>query len=73
MRLLIAFLVIVYLVGVGVELSPTVRDKWNTAPASELVASIGQALPAAGRAARPPPGSRRTPGAAPRDAQLAAT
>lgn len=47
MRMLISLLVIIYLVGVGVSLSPTFRDKWNSAPASELCASVGQALPAA--------------------------
>ena len=47
MRALVGFLVIVYLVGVGVCLSPTFRDKWNSAPTSELVASVGQALPGA--------------------------
>jgi hypothetical protein len=45
MRLLIALLVIVYLVGVGVTLSPTIREKWNSAPASDLSASVVQALP----------------------------
>lgn len=47
MRLLIAVIVIAYLVGVGVMLSPTVRDKWGSVPASELAASITQALPGA--------------------------
>ena len=45
MRMLIALIVIVYLVGVGVVLSPTVRDKWSSVPASELAASVVQALP----------------------------
>lgn len=45
MRALIALFMIVYLVGVGVVLSPIFRDKWSAAPASELVASVGQALP----------------------------
>ncbi|MGD1015272.1 MAG: hypothetical protein ABR863_02370 [Roseiarcus sp.] len=45
MRMLIALIVIVYLVGVGVVLSPTVRDKWNSVPAAELGASLVQALP----------------------------
>jgi hypothetical protein len=47
MRVLIAFLMTVYLVGVGVVLSPIFRDKWDAAPASQLAASIGQALPGA--------------------------
>ena len=45
MRALIAFIVIVYLVGVGVALSPKIWAKWNTAPASDLVASVGEDLP----------------------------
>jgi hypothetical protein len=45
MRLLVALLVIVYLVGVGVSLSPTIRSKWNSATAAELASSVGQDLP----------------------------
>jgi hypothetical protein len=45
MRAILALVVIVYLVGVGVVLAPTVQAKWNSAPASELAASVGQALP----------------------------
>jgi hypothetical protein len=45
MRLLIALLIIIYLVGVGVELSPTIQTKWSNASASELVASVIQELP----------------------------
>jgi len=45
MRALIALMVIVYLVGVGVALSPTIRAKWNNALASDLAASVGQDLP----------------------------
>ncbi len=45
MRMLIALLVIVYFVGVGVVLAPTIKDKWNSAPASELTASVVQELP----------------------------
>lgn len=47
MRLLIALIVIAYLVGVGVVLSPTIKEKWSTAPASDLAASIVQELPGA--------------------------
>jgi Flp pilus assembly pilin Flp len=43
--MLIALLVIVYVVGVGVVLSPTVKEKWSSAPASDLGASVVQALP----------------------------
>ena len=45
MRALIALMVIVYLVGVGVALSPTIRAKWNNALTSDLAASVGQDLP----------------------------
>ncbi len=45
MRALIGLIVIIYLVGVGVMLAPTVRGKWNTGTASELSESVVQALP----------------------------
>jgi transposase len=45
MRLLLALIVIVYLVGVGVVLSPVIRATWNTEPASVVAGDIGQALP----------------------------
>jgi hypothetical protein len=45
MRALIALIVIVYLVGVGVGLAPTIEAKWNSAPAPDLATSVGQALP----------------------------
>ena len=47
MRLIIALIVIVYLVGVGVVLAPTIEAKWSTVPASELTASVIEGLPAA--------------------------
>jgi hypothetical protein len=47
MRALIGLIVIVYLVGIGVVLAPTVRGKWNEGTAAELSASVAQALPAA--------------------------
>ena len=47
MRAIIALIVIVYLIGVGVTLAPTIQGKWNTATAAELTASVGQALPTA--------------------------
>jgi hypothetical protein len=47
MRLLLALIVIIYLVGVGVVLSPTVRSTWNSEPASVLADRIVQALPEA--------------------------
>jgi hypothetical protein len=45
MRMLIALIVIIYLVGVGVALSPTIQAKWGGASASELATSVAQALP----------------------------
>jgi hypothetical protein len=45
MRMIIALIVIVYIIGIGVVLSPTVRDKWNGASASEFATNIVQALP----------------------------
>ena len=45
MRVLIGLAVIIYLVGVGVALSPTFGTKWNSASASDLAASVAQALP----------------------------
>jgi hypothetical protein len=45
MRMLIVLIVIIYLIGVGVALAPTVEGKWNTATAAELTATVGQALP----------------------------
>jgi len=44
-RALIALIVIVYLVGVGVVLSPVIQPEWKSSSASNLAASIGQALP----------------------------
>ncbi len=45
MRVLLALIVIIYFVGVGVVLSPTIQAKWNSATASDLATSVGQALP----------------------------
>jgi len=45
MRALIAVIAIVYLVGVGVVLSPAIQAGWNGG--SNFASSIGQALPAA--------------------------
>jgi hypothetical protein len=47
MRALIGIIVIVYLVGVGVVLAPTVKGKWTSATASDLSATVVQALPGA--------------------------
>jgi hypothetical protein len=45
MRLVIALIVIIYIVGVGVVLSPTIQAKWNGASASDFATSVAQALP----------------------------
>ena len=45
MRLLLAIIVIIYLVGVGVVLSPIIRSTWNSEPASALADHVVQALP----------------------------
>jgi hypothetical protein len=45
MRLLLALIIIVYLVGVGVVLSPVVRSTWNTEPVSALAQDLAQSLP----------------------------
>jgi hypothetical protein len=47
MRLVIAVALIVYLVGVGVALAPTVESKWRTAAASDFAASVAHNLPRA--------------------------
>ncbi len=47
MRTIIALIVIVYLVGVGVVLAPTISTKWNTATAADLSASVWVELPGA--------------------------
>jgi hypothetical protein len=38
-------IIIVYLVGVGVFLAPTVQSTWNSEPASGFAQSVAQALP----------------------------
>ena len=45
MRGLIAIIVIVYLVGVGVALAPTVRAHWNSGTAADFASSVGHELP----------------------------
>jgi hypothetical protein len=45
MSFLLALIVILYLVGVGVVLSPTIRSTWNSEPASALADHVVQALP----------------------------
>jgi len=45
MRLLLALIIIIYLVGVGVVLSPLIRSGWNSEPASALSSDVVTALP----------------------------
>jgi hypothetical protein len=45
MRAIIGLLVIVYLVGVGVALTPTFGASWNAAPASQFAETVAQELP----------------------------
>lgn len=49
MRVLLAVILIIYLVGVGVALAPTVRDRWNVASASDFTADVARNLPYAVR------------------------
>lgn len=55
-------IVIVYLVGVGVVLLPTIQANWNSATAAELAGKVGQYLPYAlawpARLVRPSDGDR---------------
>jgi hypothetical protein len=43
--MLIALAVVIYLVGIGVVLSPTIQANWRSASASDLVASVAHELP----------------------------
>jgi hypothetical protein len=45
MRPLIALILIVYLVGVGVVLSPVVSTAWNNGTASTFANNLAEALP----------------------------
>ena len=47
MRALIGLLVIIYLVGVGVVLAPTIKANWSTGSASEFVERVVAELPRA--------------------------
>jgi hypothetical protein len=47
MRALIGLLLIVYLVGVGVVLAPSLRADWSAAPAAALASSLAKDLPGA--------------------------
>ncbi len=45
MRLFIALILIICLVGVGVVLAPVVQSAWNSETASAFANSLAQALP----------------------------
>ena len=45
MNMLISLVLIVYLVGVGVALSPVIEDKWSASSAQDLTGSVVRALP----------------------------
>ena len=47
MRAIIALITIIYFIGVGVALAPTIQTKWSRATAADLTASAAQALPTA--------------------------
>jgi hypothetical protein len=44
-RLFIAFILAIYLVGVGVALAPAIGAEWSPATVSDLTASVMQELP----------------------------
>jgi hypothetical protein len=44
---IVTLLVIIYLVGIGVVLAPTVQAQWNNGTASEFAAKILQEVPVA--------------------------
>ena len=45
MRMLIILILIVYFVGVGVELAPILQSGWSHASAADLSSSVIRALP----------------------------
>ena len=47
MRAIIALIVIIYIVGIGVALSPTIEAKWGDGTASNFASGVAQALPGA--------------------------
>jgi hypothetical protein len=47
MRWLFSSLMIVYLTGVAVQISPIVSEQWDSVPASRLVASVAGEMPVA--------------------------
>ena len=47
MSRILLLLIVIYIIGICVELAPIVRAEWDTAPASELVADILAHVPEA--------------------------
>ena len=47
MRAIIALIVIIYVAGIGVALSPTIESKWSGGTTSEFATGVAQALPGA--------------------------
>jgi hypothetical protein len=47
MRAIIGILLVVYLIGVGVELAPTIKANWNKDTTSQFFASVGAEMPRA--------------------------
>ena len=45
MRIISSLVVIIYIVGIGVVLAPTIQGKWNGGSASDFATSVVQALP----------------------------
>jgi hypothetical protein len=47
MRAIIGMFAIIYLVGVGIALTPTVQANWSTVPTSQLFGRVATELPKA--------------------------
>jgi hypothetical protein len=47
MRLVLALIVVIYLIGVGVVLAPTIEANWSTSSASQFFGSVAKDLPTA--------------------------
>ena len=45
MQTLIAIAIVIYLIGVGVVLAPTIQTNWNNDTAAGFAASVGHELP----------------------------
>jgi hypothetical protein len=45
MRVVVAILLIVYLLGVGVDLAPSVWSGWNTGNGALMLGDVARALP----------------------------